>query len=212
MIQIISHRGLWKEEVEKNSLISFKQSIDSGFGMETDIRDHNNELVISHDIPKSQSDLLTLNEFLELYSESKCELTLALNIKADGLSELLKKSLKLFNINNYFVFDMSIPDTLSYKNNSTIFYTRQSEYEKEPVFYNESRGVWLDEFYSSWIDSKTLKVHYENNKKICIVSPELHGRDYHSEWEKYKKISIDNPDIDITLCTDKPLEARSYFE
>jgi glycerophosphoryl diester phosphodiesterase len=212
MMQIISHRGLWQNDTDKNTLSSFKKSIENGFGIETDIRDHNDELVISHDLPSLNSNLITLNQFLELYSNNKCDLTLALNIKADGLSDKLKISLQSFNIKNYFVFDMSIPDLLSYKKKSITFYTRQSEYESEPSLYNESNGIWLDAFYSNWIDLKTLKLHHGNNKKICIVSPELHGRDYYLEWEKYKKISTEHPDIDITLCTDKPLEARSYFE
>ena len=48
-------------------------------------------------------------------------------------------------------------------------------------------------------------------KKVCIVSPELHGRNYLHKWKNYKDISITNPELSIILCTDFPLEARSYF-
>ena len=42
----------------------------------------------------------------------------------------------------------------------------QSEYEKEPSFYESAIGVWLDEFQSRWIDKKTIGFHIKNNKKI----------------------------------------------
>lgn len=212
MINFISHRGLWNSINNQNSYQSFEEAIKNGFGIETDIRDHNSELIISHDMPQGKGGFITLNNFLEIYKQNKSSLILALNIKADGLSNHLSKSLELFNINNYFVFDMSIPDSLSYYNQSINFYTRQSEHEQKPVLYVESCGVWLDEFNSSWINADILKFHHANRKGICIVSPELHGRDHKSRWKEYKKIVYDNPEIDINLCTDYPLEARSYFE
>ena len=83
--------------------------------------------------------------------------------------------------------------------------------EKEPILYKESNGVWLDEFHSSWIDREIIYFHHNNNKKVCIVSPELHGRSHHKEWDKYKNISRENRELNIIICTDFPLEARSYF-
>ena len=47
IINIISHRGFWKEKKEQNTLESFKKAFQSGFGVETDIRDSQNELVVS---------------------------------------------------------------------------------------------------------------------------------------------------------------------
>ena len=212
MIEIISHRGLWKNSDERNSYKSFEESLSNGFGIETDIRDHNGDLIISHDIPLQNYDYLSLDAFLELYKSKNSHNTLALNIKSDGLSYLLKKKLNQLNISNYFVFDMSVPDTLSYSKESVNFYSRQSEYEVDPILYKQCSGIWLDEFHSEWISEKLIKFHNSNNKKVCIVSPELHGRAYLKEWEKYKNIYIKNPDLSIIICTDFPLEARSYFE
>ena len=42
-------------------------------------------------------------------------------------------------------------------------------------------------------------------KKVCIVSPDLHKREYKSVWEKYKNVK------GIMLCTDYPKEAEVYF-
>lgn len=211
MIEIISHRGLWKKSNEKNSLKAFEESLNNGFGIETDIRDHDGNLVISHDIPMQQNDHISFDNFLELYKSKNCNFTLALNIKSDGLCVLLKTKLNKLNIKNYFAFDMSVPDTLSYNTESVNFFTRQSEYEKEPILYKESNGVWLDEFHSSWIDREIIYSHHNNNKKVCIVSPELHGRSHYKEWDKYKNIFRENRELNIIICTDFPLEARSYF-
>ena len=211
MIEIISHRGLWHESGEKNSLQSFKNSLCNDFGIETDIRDHDGDLVISHDIPLKNCNHLLLDELLEFYKANNYDKTLALNIKSDGLCSLLRKKLDDFNIENYFVFDMSVPDTLSYQKEDVKFYSRQSEYEKEPILYKESHGIWLDEFHSDWVTNEVIKSHHINMKKVCVVYPELHGRNYLDKWKNYKDISIRNPELSIILCTDFPLEARSYF-
>ena len=109
-MKIISHRGLWYNPVEKNTESSLIESFINKLGTETDIRDFNSKLVISHDISNQQC--ITIDKLFKIYSNSKY--TLALNIKSDGLSDLLLEKIKEYNISDYFVFDMSIPDTLSY--------------------------------------------------------------------------------------------------
>ena len=46
---IISHRGIGFRK-EQNTLGAFAECFKSGFGIETDIRDYNGKLVVSHDI------------------------------------------------------------------------------------------------------------------------------------------------------------------
>ena len=113
---------------------------------------------------------------------------LALNIKSDGLQVKLKCLIEKYRIENYFIFDMSLPDTLEYLAHGMKCFTRQSEYEKEPLFYDKAVGVWLDEFHTDWITEEIIRYHYRNNKKICIVSPDLHKREYEKEWQHYKEI------------------------
>ncbi|EAJ5680816.1 hypothetical protein BXA13_00615 [Campylobacter lari] len=207
---IISHRGLWNKCDEKNTMKAFEQSFKNNFGIETDLRDMLEQIVISHDM--SNSNCLTLDDFFALYKRFSNNFPLALNIKADGLQSILKEFLEKYNVNNYFVFDMSVPDALLYIKAGFNVFTRQSEYEKQPSFYNEACGVWMDEFYEHWINEKIIREHLENNKKICIVSPELHKRDFKKEWQEYKEISkkLDNDDS-LMLCTDYPIQAREFF-
>lgn len=204
-MEIIAHRGFWVTPEEKNSEIAFKRALDLGFGIETDFRDYNGELVISHNIPLG--DEMTAESFFKLYAEIKSKSCLALNIKADGLQEKLKELLEKYNINNYFCFDMSIPDTIGYVNSKLDIATRHSEYEKEFPFYDNSSVVWMDCFKSDWFSVSDIKIHLENNKKVCIVSSDLHKREYKEAWAEYKKIN----DNKLMICTDYPQQAMEYF-
>lgn len=61
-----------------------------------------------------------------------------------------------------------------------------------------------------WITEELLKNHLENGKKIAIVSPDLHKRDYKDFWNRLKNMKIINSK-DLILCTDYPEEARGIL-
>ena len=170
-MQIISHRGCWEANCEKNSELAFRKSFELGFGTETDLRDLNGELIISHDMPIIGPDILSLNDFLEIYSDYE-PLPLALNIKADGLQQLICESLKKYDIKNYVLFDMSLPDQIVTCKYNLRHLTRASEYETA-ILLDSAEGVWSDEFNESWIDLKFICDLSQKNKAIYIVSPEL---------------------------------------
>jgi len=205
-MQIISHRGYWIKPNEKNTATAFKRSFDLGFGTETDIRDFAGELVISHDIPTGTE--MSVEEMMVIYKESASDSLLALNIKSDGLQQKIKALLNKYKIKNYFLFDMSVPDAVVSLNAGLICYTRQSEYEREPAFYEQATGVWLDEFYENWITIDQIQLHKNDNKNLCIVSPELHKRDPFQKWEQYKQLNASSDLSSITLCTDLPEKAE----
>lgn len=208
-MKILSHRGYWKNNLEKNQNIAFERTFSLGFGTETDIRDYNGELVISHDIPDEKC--ITVIKMFEIYNKYDNTLPLALNIKADGLQVKLKELLIEYKINNYFVFDMSVPDGLGYLKQNIKAFTRESEYETIPSFYDESSGVWLDEFQGHWITKETIEKHLKNNKQICIVSPDLHKRSYSKEWQHYKDIEKELGIDNLMICTDYPELAKEFF-
>lgn len=210
-MKILSHRGYWKTEEEKNTIIAFERSFKLGFGTETDIRDLDGDLVISHDPPKSGIEYVTVEDFFKIYKLLGDGLQLALNIKSDGLQKKLMQLISEYNITNYFVFDMSIPDTLGFLNCKSKVFTRQSEYEITPALYYEADGIWIDEFYRHWIDNDVIQQHLNFDKKICIVSPELHKRDFILEWNNYKNIFVKDTENKIFLCTDLPEKAKQFF-
>lgn len=208
-MEIISHRGYWNNIGEKNLLTAFTRSFNLNFGTETDLRDLNGEIVISHDIPNNNA--IKLSTFFDIYKKFGNSKTLALNIKSDGLQKILKLALDHFKITNYFVFDMSIPDTIGYQNENLNFFSRQSEYEPNPVFYDKCNGIWLDAFGHIWYKNELILEHLKNKKRVAIVSPELHKREYFEFWGKLK---YDNIHLmkGVILCTDFPETAKEYFK
>ena len=115
-------------------------------------------MVISHNIADSSSpDAESVFAELARYGDKYC---FAINIKADGLKALLMELLGKYGINNYFTFDMSVPQMIEYSEMNIRFFTRQSEYEKNPVMYDQAAGVWIDAFFDdSWITEKLLQDH-----------------------------------------------------
>jgi len=48
-MKVLSHRGYWKSDCEKNSESAFRRSFQLGFGTETDLRDLNGEMISPED-------------------------------------------------------------------------------------------------------------------------------------------------------------------
>lgn len=209
-MQIISHRGYWKEHVEKNQIHAFKRSFSLGFGTETDVRDLNGKIIISHDMPSSEDDCLTFDDFLKIYTSYDNSLPIAINIKADGLQSELKESLHKYGVFNYRLFDMSLPDLIATKKLRLEFLTRLSDIENEPLLLDDSKGIWLDSFESDWFDENDIKDFLKIGKEVWIVSPELHGREHISVWQMLKKSNL-LTDKMIILCTDFPELAKEFF-
>ncbi|WP_241574540.1 hypothetical protein [Rosenbergiella nectarea] len=206
----ISHRGYWLNPSEKNSIAAFKRSFSQGFGTETDIRDYCGELVISHDIPSKES--ISFEKFLNLFIRYDHRLPLALNIKADGLARDINEFLKFYKIDNYFCFDMSIPDTLHYLKEDMNVFMRRSEYEADNELFFYAKGIWLDNFHANSLDNESVERYLELGKKVCIVSPELHRRDESELWKEIKALPSEYYSSDqLLLCTDKIEKVVEYF-
>lgn len=208
-MNILAHRGLWTKDGEKNTLFALRNALKEGFGLETDIRDCEGKLVISHNAAEENSPLA--EELFSIYKASGCDATLALNVKADGIQPLLTPLLEKYAIQNYFLFDMSVPEMVVNAENDLTFYTRHSDIERECVLYEKSVGVWMDSFYSdAWLTAEAIQKHLAAGKRVCLVSPELHGRPYQPFWKMFKDSHLEQCEY-VSLCTDKPIEARGYF-
>ncbi len=203
---ILSHRGYWKDDKEKNQKIAFQRSFDMGFGTETDVRDSMGKIVIAHDMPMGGE--ITLENLLDIMAGRN--LPLALNIKADGLCEIVRDILGKYGHHNYFCFDMSIPDMIIYMRKSVKFFTGLSDILSKPVLLEEADGVWLDSFNSDWYQHHLIDEIINENKTVCVVSSDLHKRSNKEQWGIIKKSHNINSDK-LILCTDYPEEARRYF-
>ena len=208
MIGIIAHRGFWKVASEKNSKLAFVRALEQGFGIETDFRDLNGRLVVSHDMPVDG--VMTAEEFGDICRATPVNAPMALNIKADGLHPLVSKMVRSSSIKNYFVFDMSVPDMRGYFSLNIPTFTRISEYEQSPSFLERAEGLWVDSFEKQWFDISLVEHYLRLNKSISFVSPELHGRSHKEFWLFLKSNNLHKNAL-ISLCTDFPLDARNFF-
>jgi glycerophosphoryl diester phosphodiesterase len=212
----LSHRGYWREPDEKNTEAAFSRSFALGFGTETDVRDLDGQLVIAHDPPRAGA--WPLARFLELYARHGRDLPLALNIKSDGIEALLAEQLERHGLAAPFVFDMSVPDTLRYLRRGLRFFTRQSEHEPSPALYPAAAGIWVDGFAGDWVTAPDIAHHLDAGKAVCLVSPELHGRDPLPLWQKLGRWLRDGAlpagasATALMLCTDQPERAREIVQ
>ncbi len=211
-MKIIAHRGLWETPEKQNTLSAFYAAIKRGFGIETDVRDYNGKLVISHDVPNENKQILLFRDFISNISKIRQinKVPLAINIKSYGLGKLLHQELSNMKcLKNVFVFDMSVPDMVIYlrKNIPWKVYGRLSEYESDLTLLNKVDGLWLDQFEKNWVNDSKLRELFKFNKELCIVSPELHGRSHATAWREYLPHSKNN----LAICTDLAEEANTFF-
>jgi hypothetical protein len=206
---VLAHRGLWSTLHDENSIEALTDALDCNYGIEFDVRDSNGSIVIAHDIVNELKP--SALQLFDAYYLSSCSAILAINIKADGLGRLIADMLAQRGIKNYFCFDMSVPETLRYRRSGIRYFTRQSEYEENPVFYHDAAGVWMDMFESDWITADDIRLHLDRGKQVAIVSPELHVRPHMIFWEGLKDSGLYRHD-GLMLCTDHPVSARSFFD
>tara|TARA_B100000212_G_scaffold62105_1_gene42314 strand:- start:516 stop:1202 length:687 start_codon:yes stop_codon:yes gene_type:complete len=219
---ILAHRGCWKRysSKDKNSSRALFKALEMGFGIETDIRFYKSNLIISHDQfieSKSFPNILYLDNLLDFYKSNNCKGLLALNIKEDGMSEYLYQKLNKYDINNYFVFDASVPELVNLSNVLEHVYTRESEYE-DSLMTNSLKiaGVWIDSFTGNLDYFLKIKKCQNFFKNIALVSPELHSRPHKDLWKKLLRYKLELYPLSmlekVMICTDFPEELYNFMD
>jgi hypothetical protein len=206
-LEILAHRGYWTDRSERNALSAFSRAFANGWGAEVDVRDLDGRLVVSHDAPGRGA--LAFADVVAAHAASGAPGQLAVNVKADGLQELLDGELAASEA-RWFAFDMSVPDALVSVRRGLPVFTRHSDVEPVPCLYDDSVGVWLDDFAGGWLDEHAVAGHLAAGQRVAVVSPELHGRDHRPAWAEWRSWPVwDSPDV--LLCTDHPAEALEVF-
>lgn len=192
-----------------NTAAAFRRSLRAGFGAELDVRDAGGLPVVAHDPPRRGAPGLAA--FFRLYADLGSALPLALNIKSCGLQKALAALLSEYRIRDYFVFDMAVPDGLEYARRGLRLFARQSEHEPSPALLHSAAGVWYDEFSAGRLGLAALRGHLRAGRRVCAVSPELHGRPYLPQWRKLREADRRYGRGLLLLCTDHPGRAAAYF-
>jgi len=211
-MKIIAHRGVWAKHRDQNKMSSIRSALSQGFGFETDIRAHDGRLYLSHDPIDTNTDIALFVELLNVVQSEKIRLrdSYFLNIKESGLAPVLNAAIPEKLKDEFPIFDLAVPDLLSYLDFGFCVYTRVSEYEQDRSLLEMCGGIWLDAFRSDWYSDSYLKTLINLGKPICIVSPELHSRPHNQLWTRLKVVDNQFPGK-LSLCTDFPMKARDFF-
>ncbi len=214
-MMILAHRGWWHAPHERNTLAAFDKAFAAGHGVELDVRDLNGALVISHDPPATGA--LPFERVLECYAAHGAPGRLAINIKADGLCSALVPLFARYGVmNRAFVFDASVPDLRPYLETALPVFTRFSEAERYPAFYERCQGVWVDSFTEAPASIERAIDDLARGKFVAMVSPELHKRPQEAAWAEWsaalRRAAMDGLPLErLMLCTDLPDSAQQRF-
>ena len=190
---ILAHRGDWNNQIAPNSGLSIRNALNSGFGVETDIRDLNGQIVISHDPCVG----IDYEKFLDFVSEDS---RIAINIKSDGLAERIQDYTDQLRESKSFVFDCSFPELIRYKKAGIPHAIRISEYERELPWKPDY--IWLDSFESDWWLEETSVLKIMESTPTVVVSPELHKRNHAKVWQRV--LQLRSTGLNLSVCTDFP--------
>jgi len=182
-----------------NTINQLKE-INTELGVEIDVRSLNNQLILHHDAFELGE---TLDKWLEYYNHN----ILILNVKEEGLEERVLELISKHKITNYFFLDQSFPFLIKLSragNYNTA--VRFSEYESIETVLSLSgkvNWVWVDCFNSFPMNKNDYLKLKQANFKLCIVSPELQGRNNTNEILDLFDFLCKNKIFIDAVCTKK---------
>ncbi len=159
--------------VHRVNNLSKLHKISKNYGIEVDVRDYKNKLILNHNPFKDGE---SFESFLKNYDHG----TLIINVKSEFIELRIIKLLNKYKIKKYFFLDSSYPVIIKLNNyNNKNFAIRVSDYESVQNIYkfkNTLSWIWLEIFKRVKLNKKDIKFIKKNNIKICLVSPELHNK------------------------------------
>lgn len=202
---VLAHRGWFNEDFMQNSKAALERGLLADFGIETDVRDLDGELVISHDPPLTKDDPPSLEWLLNVLEKRPERSRVALNIKSDGHAERIRSLVSERSLvkHQIYFFDMSIPDMQDYIRRGLPVYARLSEYEQDSTIINSVCGCWVDSFSGDFDQIKAAEEVISQGRRACIVSPELHGREPGHIWQRIAETKLISSEL-FEICTDFP--------
>ncbi len=175
--------------------------IDRTQGVEIDIRNWTTKLVLNHE-PYAEG-----VEFVEWLKACNNPLII-LNVKSEGLEDKVIEAIKSSEfIGEYFFLDQSFPFLVrTLEKGLSDSAVRVSEYESPECLWNmNNKWIWIDSHTGNWDFLPTaIRTAKETGKKICIASPELHGRPAEHEISDIRRILAEFDYLPEAVCTKSP--------
>lgn len=191
-ITFIAHR--------RNTILDLRET-DPNYGIEVDVRSEGGNLIIQHDpCVNGQS----FENWIHAYRHG----TLILNVKEEGLESRLIGLMQSNGVTDYFFLDQSFPFLLKLANaGERRCAVRVSEFESIETAMSLAGmvdWVWVDCFTRFPLTEQDASRLKNAGFKLCLVSPELHGRDAAVEIPQlFLLLKKHNVDFDA-VCTKHP--------
>ena len=152
------------------------------YGIEVDIRSRGENLIIHHDALVPGGDFL---EWIAAYRHG----TLILNVKEEGLEARLLSVMDSHGITDFFFLDQSFPFLVKWaKAGEQRCAVRVSEFESIDTALSlagKVDWVWVDCFTRFPLSGDEARRLQDAGFRLCIVSPELQGRNAETEIPAY---------------------------
>ena len=191
-MKLISHRC---------NTVSELLATDSKYGIEVDIRSEGDRLIIHHD-PCVAGE--SFDEWIDAYRHG----TLILNVKEEGLEARLIALMQSQGISDYFFLDQSFPFLVKWsKAGEHRCAVRVSEFESIETaltLAGKVDWVWVDCFTRFPLSEQDAIRLNDAGFKVCLVSPELQGRDANVEIPKLVVLLKERKIVANAVCTKRP--------
>lgn len=189
---LIHHRRNTSKELQETAY---------NYGVEVDIRTYKNRLILHHEP-------LVKGELFEDWIAEYHHKTLILNVKEEGLETLLLKIIHARGIEDFFFLDQSFPFLIKTSAmGEPRCAIRLSEYESIQTVLTLKhmvQWVWVDCFTHFPLTNESMNLLKAADFKLCLVSPELQGRDPHSEIQEIRHILETFEHQADAVCTKHP--------
>lgn len=191
-MKLISHR--------RNTLAELIATPEQ-YGVEVDIRSYGDKLVIHHD-PFVEGE--RFESWIAQYRHG----TLILNVKEEGLEARLIDLMKAHGIDDYFFLDQSFPFLVKWSRlGEHRCAVRVSEFESVETALSlagKVNWVWVDCFTRFPLDGGDAARLKDAGFRLCLVSPELQGRDAALEIPQMIRLLAEQGIVAEAVCTKRP--------
>jgi hypothetical protein len=191
-MKIIAHR--------KNTIQELRDTPQE-YGVEIDIRSIGERLVMQHD-PYVEGELF--DDWIAAYRHG----TLILNVKEEGLEARLIDLMQQHHITDYFFLDQSFPFLVKWSRlGEKRCAVRVSEFESIDTALSlagKVDWVWVDCFNHFPLQGREAKKLQEAGFKLCLVSPELQGREAITGIPTMARLLMERDIVMDAVCTKQP--------
>lgn len=171
------------------------------YGVEVDIRSQGDHLIIHHD-PFTEGE--AFDDWIAAYSHG----TLILNVKEEGLEARLINLMAEHRIQDYFFLDQSFPFLVKWaRAGERRCAVRVSEFESietAMTLAGKIDWVWVDCFTRFPVTADHAACLEDAGFKLCLVSPELQGRDPVQEIPEMAALLVERNIKAQAVCTKQP--------